>query len=390
MAVQPSLPQLSSGSSLYLVEGPMLSPELHDLIIDQVTDGSTLHSCALVCRNWLPRSRYHLFRNISVTTLGQHLAFRTFLNHGNPCVFDYTTHLSICQYEHGNYDTMPWFDPQFLNLDVSKLTELTSMHVCNWQTQFEDMEVGWYLLGHFSGIKKLELESWILVGMADLRTILCAFPNLCELALNDMAPWDDDWGGGWPEPAIAPPTRPLSYLKLVDCPKEMIQWVALEYVDPRALVTVHVGLDQDLEPIGFMLQKAGSSIKNLTLECGCGRPTVEGKVDLAYNKSLRSLTFIAPIYPRDPAITALLSQVASDELELVEFEFSDKKYVLMEGRVDWQMIDNILSGPRFPALKEVSIVLSYASQISGPEPHWEIKMPQLTRKGILRAKQSVG
>jgi hypothetical protein len=45
----------------------ILPPELTDNIIDHLHDDpATLHSCALVNSTWLPASRYHIFRRVSI------------------------------------------------------------------------------------------------------------------------------------------------------------------------------------------------------------------------------------------------------------------------------------------------------------------------------------
>jgi len=45
----------------------ILPPELVDCIIDHLRDDpATLHSCALVNSTWLPASRYHIFRRVSI------------------------------------------------------------------------------------------------------------------------------------------------------------------------------------------------------------------------------------------------------------------------------------------------------------------------------------
>ncbi|KDQ56071.1 hypothetical protein JAAARDRAFT_208293 [Jaapia argillacea MUCL 33604] len=61
---------------------PTLSPEITDKIIDYtaslcVYDDRPLRCCALTCRAWLPRSRFHRFKNV---TLCKADVFRTFLN----------------------------------------------------------------------------------------------------------------------------------------------------------------------------------------------------------------------------------------------------------------------------------------------------------------------
>ncbi|KAI3622584.1 hypothetical protein WG66_016006 [Moniliophthora roreri] len=55
--------------------GARLPPELFDQIVDELEDSlSDLKSCSLVCRDWLPRSRHHLFHSLSIPIEGADLA----------------------------------------------------------------------------------------------------------------------------------------------------------------------------------------------------------------------------------------------------------------------------------------------------------------------------
>ena len=44
----------------------MLPTELCELVIDEVDDKITLHATSLVCKAWLARSRYNLFRVVEL------------------------------------------------------------------------------------------------------------------------------------------------------------------------------------------------------------------------------------------------------------------------------------------------------------------------------------
>jgi len=46
---------------------PLLPPEIMDMVIDHLfNDKPALSSCALVCQDWLPSTRYHLFHTLRV------------------------------------------------------------------------------------------------------------------------------------------------------------------------------------------------------------------------------------------------------------------------------------------------------------------------------------
>ncbi|KAI0654467.1 hypothetical protein C8Q70DRAFT_521308 [Cubamyces menziesii] len=57
----------------------LLPCDIAYLIIDQLhDDGAALKACALVCREWLPRSRYHLFRDLVVKSNHEQNDFEAF------------------------------------------------------------------------------------------------------------------------------------------------------------------------------------------------------------------------------------------------------------------------------------------------------------------------
>lgn len=72
-----------------------LPAELRDFVIDHLQDdGATLHACSLICRAWLPRSRYHIFRRVQIEPGRRGIAFRALLE-GNPDLGKYVQDVEI-------------------------------------------------------------------------------------------------------------------------------------------------------------------------------------------------------------------------------------------------------------------------------------------------------
>ncbi|KAM5543321.1 hypothetical protein V8D89_003195 [Ganoderma adspersum] len=66
--------------NLVLSTRPVLPRELEDLVIDHLHDDIlALSACAIVCSNWLPRTRQHLFRSITLSC-GKLRCFRNLLD----------------------------------------------------------------------------------------------------------------------------------------------------------------------------------------------------------------------------------------------------------------------------------------------------------------------
>ncbi|KAH9936914.1 hypothetical protein B0H21DRAFT_59879 [Amylocystis lapponica] len=80
------------------LDGPQLPPEIQDRIIDFLHgDPTTLRSCALTCRAWVPSSRYHLFNVLEISEFGRvplYSAFASIL-HTSPHLGKYVQALTL-------------------------------------------------------------------------------------------------------------------------------------------------------------------------------------------------------------------------------------------------------------------------------------------------------
>jgi hypothetical protein len=78
---------------------PRLPPEMIDAIIDQLdADPEVLALCALVCRSWVPASRRHLFRMITITKTNISDTIRL-LSSVECTIANATVHLTLCDIE---------------------------------------------------------------------------------------------------------------------------------------------------------------------------------------------------------------------------------------------------------------------------------------------------
>ncbi|OBZ67510.1 hypothetical protein A0H81_12544 [Grifola frondosa] len=140
---------------------PVLPPEVTDCIIDALHDRQTLCSCALTCRNWLPASRYNLFYRITIN-------------------------------KRPNYDALLWEDKERPWVHV--IPHVFSIHLRNvrfltigdfiWDT-FR-LPPSFYTLGtHFTSVSTLELCSGRFSTFSEFRRLICAFPQLSRLFVQD-------------------------------------------------------------------------------------------------------------------------------------------------------------------------------------------------------------
>jgi hypothetical protein len=131
-----------SGSASF--QRPPVPPELIETIIDMLhMDRTALATCALVCRSWLPRTRYHLFSEViitrrndaviskllssstcAITSAVKHLVLQTIDNLDQRiCRLSNVTQMSLYRF---NASRTPVFPP--INL-IPLLRNLESLHI---------------------------------------------------------------------------------------------------------------------------------------------------------------------------------------------------------------------------------------------------------------------
>lgn len=172
--------------------GLHLPGEITDIIIDFCHSNlPVLLSCSLVCRQWLPASRYHLFRTLCLTEKNAR-SLAVILRSRN-CTFTGAVHVL-------NIDSMP---------RLSTLNKIV-MAMRDWKIELDSLSLnliryaGWtltdslsslrpfcLLLSRFQRLSKLEIKAWYSTDA--LVELACAFPNLNNLSLAVNAP-DGDTG----------------------------------------------------------------------------------------------------------------------------------------------------------------------------------------------------
>ncbi|PCH36380.1 hypothetical protein WOLCODRAFT_166882 [Wolfiporia cocos MD-104 SS10] len=161
-----------------------LPPEITDFIIDFLHDDTrTLKACSLVCHSWLPATRYHLFDSVRIRSTEDCLRFRRLLDRPLPRSWvDIAYHIRQLVFHD--------FPFQFLDLakvqhSFSKLREVRSLYFRFWMEAEVPEGLIRCLATALPQVTELHFQECFFVYQAQLLRMICAFPNLKQLRIDD-------------------------------------------------------------------------------------------------------------------------------------------------------------------------------------------------------------
>ncbi|KAI1791714.1 hypothetical protein LXA43DRAFT_920061 [Ganoderma leucocontextum] len=350
-----------------------LPPELCDQTIDHLWDDlDALRACSLTCKDWLPSSRYHLFRNVRLRHSDDVTRFRALIK-SNPSIAPCVRKLSLsAEYDRSAPDGVTPEDDAWVNSAAELFPML--QHVATLALA----RVRWHalsgrtraaFLAMFKSVRQLFLFEVSFDASRDVFAFLSAFPALHELYFHAVS-WATDSPSPFeldePPPSHdeEPPRMQLSYLFLdpTSSPTLVTEWL-LRRPGEHSLQTIQLcwrELDST-KAVGDLLRASGSSLESLHVEFPAGLSShSDGDTDtdvfrdnlsLADNTGLRALHFggldvraSRTFVERRlfPWVTAMLAQVHSRHLQEVSFllEIADVPDLLA---LDWARIDADLS-----------------------------------------------
>jgi hypothetical protein len=320
---------------------------------------TTLRSCSLVCRTWVPLSRYYLF-------------YRIHLNHSNVSAF-----LALLKSESGSstgafvqqvaiyreQSHPPWMK-EILPV-LSSYLHPTSLYL-NIQNSFqgdaffESQEFQLYRedLSVFPDVFQETVRLSLSLDCNSFEEgglLICAFPLLETLELH----------GDWflarkPYVPSNPPQLP-SHVRSISCSQggsPFFLWL-LRQPHPPSVSSLSLRDTYLTETVTSYLQTLGGTLRHLSFELNFHQST-SNLIDVSRNVGLRSIALYSQIYVITIAFQ-LLSQVCSTDIEKVEIGLSEHAFTLNLMDLGppelWSRLDTLLSTPRFSKLREVMIVI---------------------------------
>lgn len=226
-----------------------LPAELADAIIDHLYgEYSALAACALVCKAWLPASRYHFWRDMRLTCSAEEVKRFTELLSISPEVAHY---IRTVQLVGRCVDAYAHLESDVLHTALETLSRLPALaSVALVGLRFRE-RAGTSLPAHarspppLAGVAALAIRDCTFPGFSDLATVVRACPALAALRLDGA--W---WGCGAQHsaPAQGMPARTmrLRTLELGDCfsRRRVVEWVlsaSASGASIEALRLTHVG-----------------------------------------------------------------------------------------------------------------------------------------------------
>ncbi|KAJ7474059.1 hypothetical protein FB451DRAFT_1367080 [Mycena latifolia] len=337
-----------------------LAQELVDHFIDcwNVVDKDAMSSCSLVCKHWVPRSRYHLFSDVSlnidnlrslvdlvepsslpILSYIRHLVFR-----GIPLDTTHLARLHLCQ----NLTSIEIFIPSQL-IKVGELLrwlgseEALRAHLRSWHDQsvcFSSLRFNTLaflqmplhaisdIISCVPGIKTFGI-SGISVSTVSERTSNCANPS----RLDDLR----------------------LFLRRGGTPKVFSWLLSLPEIPILKSLTLQIGgfednFDEDWTFVTAYSQQVGDALQSLHI----GFLNAEGCLNfqrcmLPYTPNLRNLTFYAhgPSYVIDIILLLRTSHSWGEIRVWMNPVAGDAEL--------WSRLDTALAGPHFCTLKRFSI-----------------------------------
>ncbi|OBZ73453.1 hypothetical protein A0H81_06663 [Grifola frondosa] len=155
-----------------------LPPELTDRVIDHLHDDArSLRACALVCRAWLPRARYHLFHDISLSlSHGRHkLRFERFdrLLECYPHLGYFVRKLSM----RGSSSSLP---QKSYSRTLARMPNVTNII---WTEAFFHPSAAFDRFKYLTG---LHLENYGFPSLNDFASLICSLSHLEELSCTSV------------------------------------------------------------------------------------------------------------------------------------------------------------------------------------------------------------
>ncbi|OCH91126.1 hypothetical protein OBBRIDRAFT_803523 [Obba rivulosa] len=304
------------------VTTPNLPPELTDRIIDHLEgDKRALANCGLVCRSWLPRSRFYSFRRIVLRTTNS----KTFIQllNDDPELGLYTTHLVIGT---SRTDDTDWH-VDVLPKVISYMPNVTTLELAGRAA---------YEAEHFKDFKSvtsLKLRACEFAALKDATSLLCAFPRLEALVIESTL-----IVRGEQDPSLTemyrPPLKDIIVVSSALNPEPFVNWLISGGVHEGFQSLTLLPIQKPaLFPVGKFLSAAGPSLKHFEIALLEDGPDsfndIFGKhFSLSHCTALRSLAFASPFeyamafqtgHASFSWIASMISQVSSRDLEEISF-----------------------------------------------------------------------
>lgn len=343
-----------------------LPPEIIDNTIGLLReDTSTLYSCHLVCRSWVPASKYRLFNNIKLTPATCKSNLQSILF--SETLPGLVENLTLANSLESLFRVSNFFDIliPLLNYKLSHIHSLSLNHFDLSRLSISSQRI---ILFDFPTLRRVSLTAVTFRRFHDLTSLILAHPQVTELNLNHVG-WIEDCLQ-YPEedpPRCSQTIGPnLSHITLVDLPPRIVEWFIayLTDVSIKELVWNSIMCRPNLSALSGLLEAVGLSLERFAVSF-----SFDGSVDnlaiadlarlnlLENTTNLHNLTldYLFMIHDASQNYTWLpgfLNRLRSPVIEEITFDIVWVHIDRLEC-FDWGGVEVVLCQPQFRNLKRV-------------------------------------
>ncbi|KAJ7144513.1 hypothetical protein C8R44DRAFT_725443 [Mycena epipterygia] len=379
---------------------PNLPPELTDQIIGWIgastTPRSSLSSCSIVCKDWLPASRSHLFRSIHITITTKNTThWKSVVQ--SPHLRAYLRYAEILVRSRSYQAGRAQIDSLYsLLLHIPPLSTVTSLCVdvlSSGRLQFDT------LFKAFPNIIRLTLRDMHTRDNLQLMKILSGFGFLAELSLewvrvSAFVPIPDS------QPLVHQLYLRLRTLKIIyptpvsgapDCMHATFEFplMSVRHLELRDVPAA------ELASAGLLLRHLSEHLGTLVLSFAfyVDFASLPIYIQPQSNTNLRHLHLI--LCPAQHSswkwMCCFLAEIPS-AMETLIIELNGDFHALVD--VDWGLLERTLEGPQFAVLRTLELSL-HALELRAPPHDHDAEafvarvLPGMNVRGILRVKSQL-
>jgi hypothetical protein len=367
--------------------------ELFDLIFHEIhesrEDRSFLATCSLVCRAWVPGSRFVSFQHRLVVLHPKNIGkFRFLMRSPHATLARYIRHLAIRLKIRRLEKNIPEMRrlPPFPSIETIRLEGPACIDFAKLSPRS--------LHDKFQTLKYLELHSSYFDSFSSVATFLSSFPLLSHLVLNTIIWSNNDVVS--PAPGSMSSLRYLSlqYGRLIN----WLEWL-LSFSPPPMLHTLRLGFTTSLLAIhenggailNQLIQVLGPSLKHVHIdEHSAQTHPTPIPVDFSCSTELRTLHIEFAVQPGEiPSVEwihVLLARICSPHVEVVTLQsyFTDGSGRYSE-ILHLRELDEVFSRSQFQNLQQVKFIVPGSS--SAVETMIYEHMPLCHSRGLLFISQ---
>jgi hypothetical protein len=392
-------------------------PEIFDQIIDHLhADTKVLHSCALVCRSWLPATRHHKFQSVRLHS-NNFDAFLDIIKSPWCSILSNVRHLDLTEGRGRFAYEKKWLNGALPHLRVFRLYSVTSLTVEELDWEALSIESRQVLLSAFPGLQSLSISYSCFGEFHRLADLLCAFPALKDLHLYAVQCGDDK------DVALTSlQACPLSTLRKLEVHagpvSSLLPWILSSNPAPH-LSDVDFGCvvgGKAVQTTKRFLEALGSSVEHLKFCFGVVQHDDKGirplhrlylpltgitelfcdNVNLAHNDGIRSIQFESvALYATLQAMSfvrsvpLLFARLGSWCMEEVAFAFLIDNTENLK-ILDWDALALIFAQPQFSGLRRIRVVVNGKFGDKEKAAEWiRAKLPACEERGILELCYSI-